>query len=75
MEIPAAIRPYSMAVAPDSSRKKALSFASMGQAIGSPCKASVKPILEIRTERPELGQDHPPIGTNRKLGTFPELFR
>jgi hypothetical protein len=29
MEIPAAIRPYSMAVAPDSSRRKALSFASM----------------------------------------------
>jgi hypothetical protein len=35
-EIPAAIRPYSMAVAPDSSRRKALNFASMSQVIDLP---------------------------------------
>jgi hypothetical protein len=74
MEIPAAIKPYSMAVAPDSLRKKALSCVSMeGKLIGAPHEASVKPILEIRTapgivgnaSRPNLQEYGPGDGPSR----------
>jgi hypothetical protein len=42
MEIPAAIRPYSMAVAPDSSAKNWRNFVSMPGRVGYSSKALVK---------------------------------
>ena len=47
--MPVAIKPYSMAVAPDSSLRKALSFVGINWLWALPPEGSVKLILEIKT--------------------------
>jgi hypothetical protein len=51
MEMPAAISPYSIAVAADSSLMNARIFARMGNILASVFKTTVKPILEKSPDR------------------------